>query len=115
MQSTEARSVGIVPDDERSQALHAAVAAKLLVDSNVLVAARQKLDEWMERGGRSAPLWARWREILARTPKEIADFLVSQSEEAAWLRKASPFAGALEPRERWSILRGLRRRASPAP
>src|SRR5258705_5511468 len=115
MRSSATASDAIVPDDERSLALHAAVAAKLLIDPNILDRARRKLDQWLERGGRSAPLWKRWSEILADTPEHIAEFLVSQTDEAAWLRKASPFAGALEPRERWNILRSLRRRASPIP
>jgi len=94
---------------ERSLALHAAVAAKMLADPEVLARARRKLGEWMARGGSSAPLWERWAGILSGTPEEVARVLRDDSEEAAWLRKASPFAGTLEPRERWAILRGLRR------
>jgi hypothetical protein len=91
----------------KSLALHTAVAEKVLADPRVIDRARRKLDEWIARGGSSLPLLLRWREILSRTPEEIACVLQDPSEDAAWLRRASPFAGVLEPRERWRILRGL--------
>jgi hypothetical protein len=92
----------------RSLALHAAVAKKLRRRPELLDRARAKLDEWISRGGRSSPLWLRWREILRRPREEVASFLTAESEEAAWLRTASPFAGALAPRERLRILRETR-------
>jgi hypothetical protein len=105
----------VVLGAERSLALHAKVADKLLADPTILVRAQKKLDEWISGGGSSAPLWERWREILEGTPEQVASFLRDPSEEAAWLRKASPFAGVLDPRERLEVLRGLRRPAPPIP
>ncbi|MGH9379796.1 MAG: hypothetical protein ACRD2Z_04180 [Thermoanaerobaculia bacterium] len=99
---------------ERSLALHAAVAKWLHKDPEVLARARTKLDEWLTRGGRSTPLWTRWREILDRPVDEIASFLTERSEDAAWLRQASPFAGVLPPQERLRILRQVRARFEPA-
>lgn len=106
-----ARSYEVVLGAERSLALHAAVATKLLADPEIVARARRKLEDWIARGGRSVPLWERWREILGQAPEEIARVLQDRSEEAAWLRKASPFAGALDPRQRLEVLRGLRRYA----
>jgi hypothetical protein len=83
---------------ERSIALHAAVAAHLRRDPRLLDRARAKLDEWITHGGRSNELWLRWREVLNRPLEQVADFLTERSEDAAWLRKASPFAGILSPR-----------------
>ena len=98
--------------DERSLALHRAVAERVLDDAGVVERARQKLEEWIARGGRSASLLVRWREILERSPREIAAFLTDPSEEARWLRSASPFAGALDPRTRLAILRQIPRERS---
>jgi len=94
---------------ERSIALHRAVAEKLRRDPTVLERARSKIEEWIAHGGRSTPLFIRWREILAGTPNDITAFLVDPSETAAWLRSASPFAGVLEPQTRLAILREVRR------
>jgi hypothetical protein len=97
-------------DYEQSLALHEAVARELLEHPEILARARRKLDEWLTRGGRSAPLLRRWQEILARPVEEVSSVLVERSEEAAWLRKASPFAGVLAPHKRLEILREVRQR-----
>lgn len=93
---------------ELSLALHTAVASML--DEEMVGEARRKLDQWLAQGGSSAPLLLRWREILFLPLDEIRGWLTDGSEEAAWLRKASPFAGALPPRERENIIRDTRRR-----
>lgn len=100
-------------DFERSLALHRAVADKLRADPSIIDRARRKLAEWLARGGRSGPLWRRWQDILEGTPDEVAAFLVDRSEDAAWLRKASPFAGVLSPAERKRILEETRARIEP--
>jgi hypothetical protein len=48
-------------------------------------------------------LWDVWREILNRPLPEIVDLLNEESEEMTALRQATPFAGALEPAERWAV------------
>ena len=97
-------------DFERSLALHEAVAERLRDDPAVLDRARARLEEWIARGGRAAPLLVRWRAVLAGSPEQVASFLTDRSEEAAWLRSASPFAGVLDTRTRLAILRRLRAR-----
>jgi hypothetical protein len=99
---------------ERSLALHAAVADRLRREPELLERARAKLREWIARDGRSSPLWLRWREVLDRPVDDVAVFLTERSEEAAWLRKASPFAGFLTPQERLRILRAVRARLGSA-
>lgn len=94
---------------ERSLALHRAVAEKVLADDRVVERARAKLEEWIGRGGRSSALLIRWREILAGSPRAIADVLTDPSEEAAQLRSASPFAGALDAKIRLAIIRQVPR------
>jgi hypothetical protein len=99
---------------EQSLALHTAVAHRLRSQPEVLDRARRRIDEWFADGGSSTPLLLRWRVILALPPEQIAAVLTERSEEAAWLRKASPFAGALASRERERILREVRRRFESA-
>jgi hypothetical protein len=99
---------------ERSIALHAAVAERLVEDPAILDRARRKLAEWISQGGRSVALLRRWQDILARSPREVAQFLTARTEESAWLRSASPFAGVLDPRARLEILRRVRRQQTAA-
>lgn len=81
----------------------------MLADPSVLEGARRRVDGWLESGGAHRRYAQRWREILSRSPAEIAAFLVDRGELADTLRSVSPFAGVLDPRERWRILRGLGR------
>ncbi|MCC6215875.1 MAG: hypothetical protein IT376_13505 [Polyangiaceae bacterium] len=97
---------------ERSPALHAEVARRLCAEPAILERARATLESWIERGGRSVPLLLEWRAVLARPPEAVAAFLTDRSERAAWLRSASPFAGALDPRTRLAILRSIPRGGS---
>ncbi len=91
--------------EQRSLALHAEVARRLLEHPELVLRARARLDAWQ---GSGAPLWwmVEWREILSRPIPEIAAVLTDPGQHACDLRQCSPFAGALEPRERWRILRG---------
>jgi hypothetical protein len=93
---------------ELSLALHAAVAS--LLNDPIVQKARSQVDRWLEEGGSAVPLLLRWREILSMPLDEIRTWLTSRSEDAEWLRKASPFAGVLAPRQRESIIRETRRR-----
>ncbi len=88
----------------RSIAFHRLVAERL--DDELLATARGRVDGWISDGGRVAPVWAeRWREILSRPPPEIARVLVEDNERMRDLRQVTPFAGAVEPQERWQIIR----------
>lgn len=96
--------------ETRSRALHAAVAGQLRRDPARLEEARERVAGWL-RDGAVAPAYARaWQEALSGPLEDLLDLLVDPGERAAALRQVSPFAGWLEPRERWRILRehGLR-------
>jgi hypothetical protein len=110
MERTNEQAGGGRGDEARSLALHSAVARKLRSDPAMLLRARARLTRWMAGGGRSMPLWRRWEAVLSRPAEDVTNFLCDASEEAAWLRKASPFAGELSPAERWAILRSMRSR-----
>ena len=96
-----------------SLALHGAIASAL--DAEMVDRARRLLTKWLERGGPSAPLLSQWRDVLELPLDEIRAFLTNPSEHAAWLRKASPFAGMLDPRERERIIRSVRRQTGASP
>ena len=89
--------------DRRSLALHRAIADKLRADPSLLTVARDNLDRWSKDRGRSQPYWDAWREILNRPLEEVLAVMVEESEKMTAMRQASPFAGILTPRERWSI------------
>jgi hypothetical protein len=89
--------------DLRSLALHRAIGEKLRSNPALLEIARSNLDRWSVSGGRSQPYWDAWREILDRPLPEILDLLEQDSERMTAMRQATPFAGVLEPAERWAI------------
>jgi hypothetical protein len=88
--------------EERSLALHAAIAERLLADPGLLETAKRNIARWVERDGEIPP-WNEWREILRRPLPEIIEVLVSPDENARRLRQSSPFCGLLTSRERWRI------------
>src|SRR5437868_10674679 len=94
---------------ERSLAYHRAIAGGLLQDPAILDMARERVKEWLaQTPGR--PYVRQWDKILAQDAESVATFLVDLSELAAELRRSSPFAGVLAPRERWRIWRETRER-----
>ncbi len=95
---------------ERSIAYHGAIAERLQRQPEVLANARQRVQTWLSAGP-EAPFYARrWAEILAGDLPSIAEFLTERSELAEELRQSSPFAGALNPQERWILWRETRER-----
>ena len=91
--------------EQRSLALHAEVARRLPEHPELVLQARSRLDAWQDSG--TPPWWmVEWRELLSRSIDEIIAVLTDPGQHARDLRQCSPFAGALEPRERWRILRG---------
>jgi hypothetical protein len=88
--------------EARSIALHKRVSELVEKDPQLLAVARQNLQIGMEVHG-DLPVFREWREILDRPMDEIRAILISPSVKARWLRQSSPFAGILEPRERWKI------------
>jgi hypothetical protein len=89
--------------DQRSIALHRAIAAKLRANPELIAIARDNLDRWSLVVPRSKPYFDAWREILNRPLAEMLELLTDESEQMTALRQATPFAGILEPAERWAI------------
>jgi hypothetical protein len=89
--------------DRRSLELHRAIAAKLQAHPELMEIARDNLARWSASAGRSQPYWDDWREILERPLPEVLALLEEDSERMNAMRQATPFAGVLEPAERWSV------------
>jgi hypothetical protein len=96
--------------EERSRALHAAVAARIQADSGILDRARAVVADWLAHGT-VAPAYAEaWRTLLQRPTPTILTALTEPSQEMHDLRQVSPFAGVLDPRTRWRIRDEVRAR-----
>ena len=91
--------------EQRSLRLHRAVADKLLRDPEVLAKARERVGQWFVDGSVHRRYAEAWSHLLSFKPERVAQRLVDPNEEMCALRQCSPFAGALDPRERWRILR----------
>ena len=83
--------------------MHRTIAEKLRERPALMEIARENLERWSLAGGRSQPYWDAWREILSRPLPEVLSLLVEESERMTAMRQATPFAGVLEPAERWAI------------
>jgi hypothetical protein len=101
--------------EERSVAYHRVVAERLPNQPALLDRARRRVQDWLASGPAAPASAARWAALLAGDMSSIAAFLVERSEQADELRQSSPFAGALDPRERWRIWRATRDRLAGQP
>jgi hypothetical protein len=100
--------------EARSLAYHRAIADRIVADPEILERARARVESWP--GKRPVPCYARaWAKALAQPIPDIITLLTQESEEARELRQSTPFAGALDARERWRLWReaGVRARMQP--
>lgn len=91
--------------DARSLALHRAIAERIRRDPSLVARAQQKVSGWRSTGGAHVYYCNEWDQLLQKPIPELVAFLESDDERSRELRQVSPFAGVLEPRERWRILR----------
>jgi len=103
MENMKAVYTGHERIDQRSIALHRAIAEKLAANPELLQVARENLARLTQTGGRSQPYWDAWSELLVRPLPELLALLTEDSERMRALRQATPFAGVLSPTERWAI------------
>ena len=89
--------------DQRSIALHRAIAQKLLEKPEFLEVAQGNLERWMAGESRSKPYFESWKRLLARPLAELIPLLTEDSEAMRAMRQTTPFTGVLTPRERWAI------------
>ena len=96
--------------EARSLAYHRAIAERFAADPGIVDRARARVRDW-QAAHPDAHFVRGWSRILERPVREIAAFLVDDSEEARELRQSTPFAGVLGPRERWRLCREVGERA----
>lgn len=91
--------------DERSRALHEAIAQKIRRDPALLDLAKNNITRWLENADRAVqPALQKWKTFIETKPlEELLSFLTDESELACQLRQSSPFTGILTPRERDEI------------
>ena len=78
--------------DQRSIAMHRAIAEKLRANPALLEIAHENITRWAPTAGRSRHYLDAWREVLEMP-----------LEEMRAMRQNNPFAGVLDARERWAI------------
>ena len=96
--------------EERSLALHREVARRLRDRPELLESARERVRSWLETGSVSVFWTDAWSEVLDGTVEEVIARITDPAEHSRDLRQTSPFAGVLDPRVRWEILRRVRGR-----
>jgi hypothetical protein len=99
--------------EERSIALHRAVADRIRKNHKLMREAEQNLQRYLQQsfseGGKPASSLLEWQELLEnKSLEEVLEFMVSDSERARRMRQSSPFAGILTPKERWRIYEAYR-------
>jgi hypothetical protein len=96
--------------EERSVAFHRAVLERMREDPAILARARARVDEWLQSGQPHLHYAGEWRRILRLPFGELENALLDPSEEGRALRQVTPFAGALPPKQRWTIWKEFARR-----
>ena len=99
--------------EERSIALHRAIAERIRTNPRLMEKARENLQKYLDQFAQeNRPLpksLSEWQDILTnRSLEAVLAFLVSSGETAGRLRQSSPFAGILTPKERWKIYEAYR-------
>ena len=98
---------------ERSLTLHREVASRIREKPALIDAARRRVQTWLDKGAVSHRYATEWADLLRRPTEELLDVLLADTEFAQDLRQVSPFAGVLDARTRWRLLRGTRGSTPP--
>lgn len=96
--------------EERSLALHQAVAVRLAKQPLLLDRARARVADWHKTGAVHGSYVVAWEALLSEGLDAVRSTLVERSERAHTLRQVSPFAGVIDARERWRIRREVAER-----
>lgn len=96
--------------DQRTRAMHSLIVAKIRHDPALFVQVLATLARW--RGmvcGASQPHLQAWQALAQQGMEPCLQMATEDSERAAVLRQASPFAGMLTNEERFAFLKAWRR------
>lgn len=89
--------------DQRSLALHFAIAEKIKADPALLDKALQNIKRWKAQSSSLSDPLDEWEAIINQGVDKMIEFMRDPSEEATRLRQSSPFAGILTEAERLAI------------
>ena len=99
--------------EARSLAYHRIVAERIAEDPSILDHARARVALWLLKV--PPPFYAvQWAERLAEPLPSLQRFLVDPGADAIELRQSTPFAGAIDARERWRLWREVADRVQGA-
>jgi hypothetical protein len=87
------------------------VAELVRTDPARLDEARARIRAWRVDGGADPRYAEAWAHLLELPLDELCAVLIDPGQRMRDLRQSSPFAGFLDPRERWRILREIDERA----
>lgn len=90
--------------EKRSWALHLEVARRLTDRPELRERALERVRCWLKDPARH-PYAHDWQRLLTGELSELQAALASRAKKMCTLRQASPFAGALDSRTRWQILK----------
>jgi hypothetical protein len=96
----------------RSLALHHAVLERIESDPTLLDDVRARLEAWRSDETKPQRYVEAWGKLLDGPREALRAALASDDEQARALRQATPFAGIVEPRERWRIWAQVKRDAT---
>jgi uncharacterized NAD(P)/FAD-binding protein YdhS len=101
--------------EEKSLALHRALAMKIQDDPALLAVVRNRLAWLREKNPSSAPYYDRWERLVDGDLQELLHVMTDSSERSCALRQESPFVDIVDQKERARIYREvsetLRKRA----
>jgi len=95
--------------EERSLALHREVARRLRAAPELLERARQRVARWQRDGSVARPWADAWGDVLGHSLDEVIATITNPGQEGSDLRQSSPFAGVIDSKTRWQILRDCER------
>lgn len=101
--------------EQRSLAIHRVVAERLRDDGAILEKATARVARWLETGFVARPYAEAWQRWLNLPLDELEARITGDDEQARALRQVSPFAGAVSPKERWTIWRQARQEFEEQP
>ncbi len=94
----------------RSIAYHSLIAQRLRAGEATVEQALERCRSWAQSGRVHPRYVACWIDALTGPLDELCQLLVRDDDDARALRQCTPFAGYLEPRERWRLWREVRER-----
>ncbi len=88
---------------ERSRQVHRILASRIGQDLSIVAQARTTLARWVVDNRIHREYASKWALLLEAPTNQLVEVMTSDSQEAKDLRQVSPFAGCMDPRERWKV------------